>query len=949
MTQVDGYLDRIEGRTISGWAYSATNTAPCLVVELFEDSKPWKQATANLYRSDLEDAGVGDGYHAFQLHIPLALCDGAPHVLGVREAASFAQLNHSPATFQHSPAAVLPVGSGQNCWCICTGGSQRAPAAIPLYNESVSGSPLRLRRRDSWPDRVLLPLHGIGTQNLTRPETQLLVRVPEPGGSGPALTRLSILAVAPGPELSWSLTPIAENTPSRVNWEPLTISFSSPRLTQEQELYLSLEISSTCAAIDIVHQLAPDFVEQPSSTPLPPFSYDPAVTALSADSARLVARVLDPNFYLQHFDPISVDASADLTADQLAHHYLTTGHHQAPSPTPLFDTTYYVSQALAAGLAPPTDQSPLEHYLEHGAAAGASCHPLLLEPPYDNGTSFTPALVKILSAPLEHQPHPLFDPHHYSESSGIAFDCVYDALAHFLSAESTAQPHPLFDHEHFRARHSCAASRNSLVEYLSNSAAFHISPHPLFDPAHYLRNPQLLTAPPTGPLLLHYLQEGAAEDLDPHPAFSTALHKRQCLKCHNGDANPLAHYIVSSVGEPHSSFSTAVFEKKHPRHALSSTAPLESLLRADLSPWHCSWSNVATYTRPTAPSVIVQMTPARFQNPYYGLFYRAFSSAGWDFRFSTDLSEMVVYARQKGSALTFWFHQFDPFYHNAPFPLDEADRLLESLRLLRKHGSRVVATWHNPLPHNRDHLDADVLLYTGLNEILHAIIAHTNCAVRSIRQYCPNVPVHILPHPSFLGHFPPPPAKRVARDHLRLANDDFLLLTFGAFKPYKNTSFLLDAWEALASRSHNSGSSLILAGAWHDDDETKRRARLLPGVALVDRRLSDDELALFLAASDAAIFSHHDIWVSGAAILAMTFGLPVLAPSNSGLGDYILNEDNGLLFEAGSPDSAADSISSVRQSQHTWHMNYINRAWAEQNTAFALQPAYCAVVCPRTD
>lgn len=63
------HIDTIEGGVISGWAYDPNSPERYLTILGYSDKELLGQAEADLYRGDLQEAGKGDGRHAFTLKI----------------------------------------------------------------------------------------------------------------------------------------------------------------------------------------------------------------------------------------------------------------------------------------------------------------------------------------------------------------------------------------------------------------------------------------------------------------------------------------------------------------------------------------------------------------------------------------------------------------------------------------------------------------------------------------------------------------------------------------------------------------------------------------------------------------------------------------------------------------------------------------------------------------
>ena len=72
----------------------------------------------------------------------------------------------------------------------------------------------------------------------------------------------------------------------------------------------------------------------------------------------------------------------------------------------------------------------------------------------------------------------------------------------------------------------------------------------------------------------------------------------------------------------------------------------------------------------------------------------------------------------------------------------------------------------------------------------------------------------------------------------------------------------------------------------------------VPNVTLRLQWLTDPELALFLSAADCALFNYRTIFTSGAAVLARSWGLPILLPARLDTVDLAEPDLRVLRFDA---------------------------------------------------
>lgn len=64
-----GYVDKIQGNVVKGWAVSSDGRKD-FVVGILAGGTVVATTTAVLYRDDLKESGIGDGYHGFECEIP---------------------------------------------------------------------------------------------------------------------------------------------------------------------------------------------------------------------------------------------------------------------------------------------------------------------------------------------------------------------------------------------------------------------------------------------------------------------------------------------------------------------------------------------------------------------------------------------------------------------------------------------------------------------------------------------------------------------------------------------------------------------------------------------------------------------------------------------------------------------------------------------------------------
>ena len=123
-----------------------------------------------------------------------------------------------------------------------------------------------------------------------------------------------------------------------------------------------------------------------------------------------------------------------------------------------------------------------------------------------------------------------------------------------------------------------------------------------------------------------------------------------------------------------------------------------------------------------------------------------------------------------------------------------------------------------------------------------------------------------------------------------------VLLFIGQIRTYKGLDHLVAAYRALKSR--NSSLRLLIAGqpVRMPPAALEALAQVDPGIRIEARRIADEELQLFFAASDVTVLPYSSVLTSGTAYLSLSFGTPVIAPRAGLLSEVIEDGFNGFLY-----------------------------------------------------
>ena len=132
----------------------------------------------------------------------------------------------------------------------------------------------------------------------------------------------------------------------------------------------------------------------------------------------------------------------------------------------------------------------------------------------------------------------------------------------------------------------------------------------------------------------------------------------------------------------------------------------------------------------------------------------------------------------------------------------------------------------------------------------------------------------------------------------RVPDGTVRLLSFGRLLPYKGLDLLAEALGMLGPRA---GVTVRVVGSG-PESATLDALRALPGVAVENRWVPEDEIGALLGWSDALVLPYREVSQSGVAAAAIAAGRRVLATRVGGLAEQLTDAPGAILCE---PDAAS--------------------------------------------
>jgi len=108
--RVEGHIDLASPAAIEGWISDRQDPSARLEVEIVHRDAMLGRCVADIYRTDLEDAGIGDGRYGFKFALPVVLARSEMDQVGVRLAGSTLYLRNSASSARNTAATVSRFG-----------------------------------------------------------------------------------------------------------------------------------------------------------------------------------------------------------------------------------------------------------------------------------------------------------------------------------------------------------------------------------------------------------------------------------------------------------------------------------------------------------------------------------------------------------------------------------------------------------------------------------------------------------------------------------------------------------------------------------------------------------------------------------------------------------------------------------------------------------------------
>lgn len=287
-------------------------------------------------------------------------------------------------------------------------------------------------------------------------------------------------------------------------------------------------------------------------------------------------------------------------------------------------------------------------------------------------------------------------------------------------------------------------------------------------------------------------------------------------------------------------------------------------------------------------------------NPYQDELSRHLAIHGVKVQKSPSLKtafHRIIYRRDKPDILHLhWL----PSFTGSVISLLRLIAFMTRLFILRIIGLRVVWTVHNLIPHEAKYPKIDLSIRKIVSRLSHVLIVHGDMAKKEIIatwHLKDGENIFVVPHGNYVGCYENKVDQTAARAQLAVPNSKIVILFLGGIRPYKGVLELIDTFKALRDeRAH-----LVIAGRPLNEELTSAIRSKIQGydnIEFVPGFVAEDQMQVYMNASDIVVFPYRTVLTSGSVVLAMSFGRPCIAPRVGCITD-VLDDVGAFLYGPG--------------------------------------------------
>lgn len=272
---------------------------------------------------------------------------------------------------------------------------------------------------------------------------------------------------------------------------------------------------------------------------------------------------------------------------------------------------------------------------------------------------------------------------------------------------------------------------------------------------------------------------------------------------------------------------------------------------------------------------VLPVAASRKWNPYVWLVNQGMRAHDIN---AHDLTPESLATQQFDLVHIHWFEGYMGFRNPVRVWLRMSE-LLKGIDRQREGGAKLIYTAHNVVTHDAPWRRLEDWFVRQFLRRVDGTIFLAEDSIPLVRNRFPELrgPSVVIPHCDYGNWYPDTVTPPEARAKFGIPDSYLVIAHVGQIKAYKNVPELIRAFREIPG-----DIALLIGGRCIEPDlqetieELARRDRR---VFLDLRHLEDEDIQVFMRASDVAVFPYRNILNSGSAMMALTFGKPVVVPN----------------------------------------------------------------------
>ncbi len=245
-----------------------------------------------------------------------------------------------------------------------------------------------------------------------------------------------------------------------------------------------------------------------------------------------------------------------------------------------------------------------------------------------------------------------------------------------------------------------------------------------------------------------------------------------------------------------------------------------------------------------------------------------------------------------------WWH---PFFGPCHFSISKL--------IKKKYGNKILFITENFISHEQNKVDK-ILTRLGLKNA-GCFLALSKTVGDQLRINFPHKIIYRSELPSFdLYSQSENFDRKTERTELNYSDEDKVLLFFGYVRKYKGLDVLLEAFPQILRRIPE--VKLLIVGEFYENvssyTQIINRLGIEEKVKLINEFVPNEKVGKYFTASDLSVLPYRSATQSAVLNVSYSFNKPVLVTNVGGLGEFVKNNETGLIVEPENPDALAEGV-----------------------------------------